>query len=260
MGNTSGRFVWHDLMTTDAARSIEFYRQLFPEWEIATIDTGAAGDYHMIRVHGVNVGGIVSIPPDAGIPSHWIGYVSVADCDATVERVQAAAGTLIVPPHTAPGVGRFAVVADPVGAMLKPFQMESETPPPDQLLSGHFAWDEVLSSNVPVTQRFYQSVFGWSVIERPVEGPGMYTLFRVDERDTAGCVAMPAESEGHPAWLTYLYAEDIDERAAKAGSLHAQSFGQPQDVPGVGRFAVFADSNDALFALFRKPVPDGDRQ
>ena len=125
MSNNSGRFVWHDLMTTNAARSIEFYGQLFSEWDIEGIDTGAAGNYHMIHVYGVKVGGIVSIPPDAGIPSHWIGYVSVADCDATVERVQAAGGELVIPPHTAPGVGRFAVVADPVGAMVKPFQMDS---------------------------------------------------------------------------------------------------------------------------------------
>ncbi|MFP6762186.1 MAG: VOC family protein [Planctomycetaceae bacterium] len=258
MNSNPGRFVWHDLMTTNAARSIAFYGQLFPEWAIEGVDTGGSGDYRMVQIQGVNAGGIVSIPDDAGIPSHWVGYVSVADCDAIVDRVQAAGGELVIPPHTAPGVGRFAVVADPVGAMVKPFQVDSKTPLPDGTSSGHFAWDVLLSNNVPVTQRFYQSVFGWSVIERPVEGPGTYTLFRVDERDTAGCIPLPAASEGNPAWLTCLYAEDIDDRTAKAESLGAQVIGPPQDLAGVGRLAVLSDPDAALFALFRRPVSSGD--
>lgn len=252
MSDSLGRFVWHDLMTTDAGRSLDFYGELFPEWSVEDIDVGEAGTYHMISVDGVKAGGVVSIPPDAGLPSHWIGYVAVADCDATVERVKEAAGSLVVPAHTAPGIGRFAVIADPVGAMVKPFQIESEIALPARPVAGQFAWDEVLSNNVSATRRFYQSVFGWSVIEQPIEGMGTYTLFRVNEQDTAGCLAMPPEAEGNPAWLTYLCAEDIEDRVAKAESLGAQVFVQPQSVPGVGRFAVLADSNHALFALFRK--------
>lgn len=247
-----GRFVWHDLMTTDTEKSLAFYGELFPEWTVDDIDIGEAGTYHMILVDGQKAGGMVSLPADAGIPSHWIGYVAVKDCDATVERVKEAAGSLVIPAHTAPGVGRFAVVADPVGAMLKPFQVESEITLPTEPASGQFAWNEVLSNNVSITQRFYQSVFGWSVIEKPVAGMGTYTLFRVDEQDTAGCMAMPPEAESHPAWLTYFYADDLDDRVAKAESLGAEIFVQPQDIPGVGRFSVLADSNNAFFALYRK--------
>jgi predicted enzyme related to lactoylglutathione lyase len=254
MSDNLGRFVWHDLMTTDAARSLDFYGQLFPEWAVEDLDVGEAGTYHMIHVDGLKCGGIVAIPEDAGIPSHWIGYVEVEDCDATVERVKEAAGSLVMPAHTAPGVGRFAVVADPVGAMVKPFQVEREVTLPTHPTSGNFVFDECLSNNVPATQRFYQSVFGWSLFETPMDGMGTYTLFRVGEQDTAGCLAMPPEAEGNPTWLTYLCAEDIDDRAAKAESLGAQTFVAPQDIPGVGRFSVHADSNNAFFALFRKGV------
>ena len=206
----------------------------------------------MIHVDGLKCGGIVAIPEDAGIPSHWIGYVEVEDCDATVERVKEAAGSLVVPAHTAPGVGRFAVIADPVGAMVKPFEVEKEITLPSRPTSGQFVFDECLSSNVPATQRFYQSVFGWSVIETPMGDMGTYTLFRIGEQDTAGCLAMPPDTEGNPAWLTYFCAEDIDDRVAKAATLGAQTFVEPQDIPGVGRFAVLADSNNAFFALFKK--------
>ena len=159
MSNNPGRFVWHDLMTTDVARTLEFYGQLFPEWSVEDIDVGEAGTYHMIHVDGLKCGGIVAIPEDAGIPSHWIGYVEVEDCDATVERVKEAAGSLVVPAHTAPGVGRFAVIADPVGAMVKPFEVEKEITLPSRPTSGQFVFDECLSSNVPAPQRFYG---GWA--------------------------------------------------------------------------------------------------
>ena len=254
MSDNLGRFVWHDLMTTDAQKSLEFYQQLFPEWTVEDLGIGAAGTYHLIRANGFQCGGIVAIPEDAGIPSHWIGYVAVKDCDAAVERVKEAAGAVVMPAHTAPGIGRFAVVADPVGAIVKPFEVEREIHLPTRPKSGQFAYDECLSNNVPATQRFYQSVFGWSVIETPMDGLGTYTSFRVDEKDTAGCQAMPPEADGNPVWLSYLYAEDIDDRVAQAESLGAQLFVEPQNVPGVGRFAVLADSSNALFALFRRGV------
>ena len=252
MSDSLGRFVWHDLMTTNAQKSLDFYTQLFPEWQVEDLNVGEAGTYHMIHVDGLKCGGIVAIPEDAGIPSHWIGYIEVEDCDATVERVKEAAGSLVIPAHSAPGVGRFAVIADPVGAMVKPFQVENKTELPAQPTSGQFTYDECLSNNVPVTQKFYQSVFGWSVFEFPMEGMGTYTMFRLGEQDVAGCLPMPPDGEGNPAWLSYLYAEDIDERAAKAESLGAQTFVPPQDISGVGRFTVMADSNNAFFAMFRR--------
>lgn len=246
-----GRFVWHDLMTTDLTRSLAFYRELFPEWSLQKLPTGGDVVYHSIRANGLDCGGIVPISADGGIPSHWLGYVAVDDCSAAVRRAEAAGGRCLVPMMSIPGVGKFAVVSDPQGAILKPFQIEKPLSTPDVPLGGQFAWDEMLAPDVSSLRHFYERVFGWSSIETPIENTGVYTLFKVGEQNVAGGLSMPKDAE-HPAhWLPYLYADDVDQRSAKALSLGATTFVPPQDIPGIGRFAVHADPTGASFALFR---------
>ena len=51
-------------------------------------------------------------------PPAWLPYVSVADCDATAKRAAALGARAIVPPVDMPDVGRFAVLMDPLGAVI----------------------------------------------------------------------------------------------------------------------------------------------
>ena len=60
----------------------------------------------------------------ADLPSHWMPYFEVADCDATAARVTASGGSVGVPPTTIPP-GRFAVCGDPQGAF---FSIIASTP------------------------------------------------------------------------------------------------------------------------------------
>lgn len=48
----------------------------------------------------------------------WGAYVAVADCDAAVAKVTAAGGTVCRAPWDIAGVGRVAVAADPMGAVI----------------------------------------------------------------------------------------------------------------------------------------------
>ena len=63
-----------------------------------------------------------------------------------------------------------------------------------------------------------------------------------------------------PAWMGYIHAEDVDtfaKRVKKAGgAIHRP----PEDIPGIGRFAVAGDPHGAGFILFQpnsteQPVP-----
>src|SRR3546814_13787397 len=45
----------------------------------------------------------------------WFFYIGVDDVDATVEKVTAEGGGVIMPPWTIEGVGRMALVRDPQG-------------------------------------------------------------------------------------------------------------------------------------------------
>lgn len=112
-----GVFSWNELMTTDITAAKKFYREALG-WELQ--DQNNPGMAYTIAKKGAReVAGIMGIPADSpGLPPSWGSYVTVDDVDARVARVQALGGSLCVPPRDIPDVGRFAVIADPQGAML----------------------------------------------------------------------------------------------------------------------------------------------
>ncbi len=67
------------------------------------------------------VAGLMAQTPEAaGTPPGWMGYVQVAEVDASAAQAGALGGSVSMAPHDLPGVGRFAVIADPQGAMFAP--------------------------------------------------------------------------------------------------------------------------------------------
>ena len=114
---THGAFSWTELMTTDPEAAKKFYSEIFG-WELEKYDT-AEMEYTVIKVAGEEVGGIMSIPPQAaGSPPHWGTYVTVDNVDETVKKAESLGATINVAPMDIPDVGRFAVFQDPQGAFL----------------------------------------------------------------------------------------------------------------------------------------------
>ena len=58
------------------------------------------------------------------VPSHWMVYFAVSDCDATAQKAAALGGQLVYGPADIPSVGRFAVVCDPTGAMFSIIKLD----------------------------------------------------------------------------------------------------------------------------------------
>ena len=48
--------------------------------------------------------------------SHWLPYFAVTSVDAAATKAGTLGATTFVPPTDIPGTGRFAVLADPLGA------------------------------------------------------------------------------------------------------------------------------------------------
>ena len=69
---------------------------------------------------------IGGIPPAAhrspNTPPHWLPYIFVSDCAAMTEKAKSLGASLCVKPMEMEGVGTFAVVADPQGAVFSLFQ------------------------------------------------------------------------------------------------------------------------------------------
>lgn len=115
--NTPGAFSWSELMTSDPTAAGKFYSAVFG-WNLKTMDM-ASGPYTTFQVGDVSVGGLMKIPAEAaGMPPLWGCYVTVANVEDTIRKVEAAGGKVVAPPMDIPSVGRMAVIADPQGATL----------------------------------------------------------------------------------------------------------------------------------------------
>ena len=80
-------------------------------------------DYTEFSNQGQPGVGMMSMPAQmpAGMPSFWMPYFQVADCDESTARVKELGGSIMKPPDDIPKTGRFAIVQDPQGAMFALF-------------------------------------------------------------------------------------------------------------------------------------------
>lgn len=112
-----GSFCWNELSTTDDDAAKKFYAELFG-WEYKAGEVGGMV-YSEIMAGGRPVGGIYKMGAEqAGMPPHWMPYVSVDDVDGAAGRVESLGGKVFVPPTDIPNVGRFCVISDPTGAAI----------------------------------------------------------------------------------------------------------------------------------------------
>ena len=112
-----GAFSWCELMTPDVSAAKDFYGKLFG-WQMQDMPMEGT-TYTVLNAGGAPVGGIMAPPPQAaGMPPQWGAYVTVEDVDATAKQAVELGGSLLLPPHDIPGVGRFCLIRDPQGAHL----------------------------------------------------------------------------------------------------------------------------------------------
>lgn len=73
----------------------------------------------MFKRGDASAGGMMEITPETGsVPSYWMPYFAVLDCDASFARAGELGGTTAVAPTNIPNVGRFAIIHDPQGALF----------------------------------------------------------------------------------------------------------------------------------------------
>ncbi len=254
MATTStGRFVWHELHTTDRANVARFYAQLFG-WETKEVSMGHGEPYVLCLKDGQDFAGITKSMAPANVPPHWLPYLGSEDVDATAEKVKKHGGKVATGPMDIPNIGRFAVAADPQGAhfalykSLKPYPAEppSGTAPP----VGSFCWDELSTSDPAAAAKFYAAVFGYAVEESDTGSSGVYRILKRGDRQTAGVMKTPPGAPAVPHWLAYVAVANVDESVRNAGELRAKTLMPPMDIPKIGRFGVIADPTGAAIAFF----------
>lgn len=244
-----GHFVWHDLMTTDTGGAISFYRDVVG-WGTKAWD---GSEYTMWTAGKDAVGGVVRLDDEAAknIPPHWLAYTSVPDTDAASTRTVELGGQVLHGPADIPTVGRFAVLADPQGAVFAVFTPDNGPPGPrGRLKSGHFSWHELATTDYEAAMSFYADLFGWNVTEDFDMGEvGIYRMFG-HGRTTYGAMYNKSETvPGPPYWLYYVTVPDIDWAAETVVAKGGKVLNGPMAVPGGERVAQCTDPQGAAFAL-----------
>lgn len=259
MKNRHGTFIWYELLTTNPGAAADFYGSVVG-WRCR--DSGQPdADYRQFGVGDTDVAGMMRAPdgarelPDGaasmGMRPTWLGYIGVDDVDASVERITAAGGALHMPARDIPGVGRFAMVADPQGVVFYVMRgsVDSDSTSFSPAAVGQCGWNELATTDTAAALRFYMDQFGWSKGEAMSMGPsGDYQLMQLGDVGI-GAISPRQNPAAPPAWTFYFRVADIAGAARRVKSAGGQVLHGPADVPGDDQIIVGADPQGVGFAL-----------
>lgn len=218
----------------DAA--VEFYGSVVG-WKARDSGMGGGMDYRLLSAGGTDVGGLMKLPADAavnGMRPTWLGYVGVDDVDATVKKIEQAGGAVHMPPTDIPGVGRFAMVADPQGVTF--YVMRGTVDGTSEAFStktaGHCSWNELVTSDQAAALDFYVTQFGWEHGDSMPMGKAGDYRFLEHGGEMIGAVMNRMDADQPTRWNFYYRVPSITAAVeaikARGGTIE---FG-PEEVPG----------------------------
>ncbi|MBV8521107.1 MAG: VOC family protein [Acetobacteraceae bacterium] len=130
----------------------------------------------------------------------------------------------------------------------------------DRHVPGSFCWMELATSDQNSAKHYYANLFGWQAADTPMGPDAMYTIFRLDNRDSAACYTLhkgQRDAGVPPHWMIYVAVENVDAMAQKAGSLGGQVMVPPFDVMDLGRMAVITDPTGAFISMWQSKQHSG---
>jgi predicted enzyme related to lactoylglutathione lyase len=247
-----GKFVWYEYMGDDLAGAADFYAHVVG-WRIEDASM-ADFDYRLGVVGEHRVVGLMKLSADAkamGAKACWTGYIWVPDVDAAAAKLAADGGKVLRPASDIPSVGRFAVVADPQGAVFMLFRDAggNPPPPPSPNTPGLVGWHELAATDGAAALKFYTDTFGWRKDSEFDMGPmGPYHLFSTGHGEFGGIFTKRPEMPG-PFWLYYFNVEAIDAGVARLTGKGGKVVNGPMEVPGGMWIVQATDNQGAFFAL-----------
>jgi predicted enzyme related to lactoylglutathione lyase len=250
MTGTRNSFVWYELMTSDVASAKAFYANVVG-W--TTQDVPMPGmNYTLLRVGDTQVGGLMQLPAEAcaaGMRSGWVGYVGVDDADSAAAQVKRLGGRVLGEPRDIPGVGRFAMVTDPLGAAINLFKPNQPGERAASSAPGHIGWHELHTTDWPKALGFYTDLLGWLKGDGVDMGPmGTYQLFNIGGVPSGAMFNDPTVKVA-PFWLYYFNVEDIDDASKRVTDGGGKIVRGAHQVPGGNWIVQATDLQGAAFAL-----------
>ena len=248
-----GKFCWYELMTPDVAAAERFYASVVG-WSMR--DSGMEGmDYILAYAGESQVAGLMTLPAAAGgMPSMWMGYIFTDKIEETLEDIAANGGKVHRQAQDIPGIGRFAVAADPHGAIFSLFTTEDEGPEqPEMMTPGHIGWHELMAGDLDSAWEFYSRTFGWTkgmAVDMSDAGMGTYQTFAVGGGNAfGGMMTNPPGSPVPPSWGYYFVVEGLDAAGKRVVDGGGEVMMGPMEVPGGAWILNCADPQGAHFSL-----------
>jgi uncharacterized protein len=247
-----GRFVWHELMTSDTDAASDFYSEVVP-WKAE--DSGMPS-YSLWMSGKYRSGGLMALPEDeSATPPHWIIYIGTPDVDETVGAVEKLGGKVLKPASDIPNVGRFAVLSDPQGAafaVFTPAQSSDDGMSPGGGV-GDFTWHELATTDPSSALDFYAELFGWTKGAAHDMGEmGVYRLISHGGKDVGG-IYKALDNSTPPSWLSYVRVDDAAKAASAAKSAGGRILNGPMEVPGGSWIVMMLDPQGGAFAVVEAP-------
>ena len=125
---------------------------------------------------------------------------------------------------------------------------------------GHFAWYELITTDVAAAKAFYTEVVGWGA--QDASTPALaYTLFTSEGTPAGGLMDLPEDARkmgATPRWMGYVEVNDVDASADRIRRLGGAVYVPPTD-SNIGRISVVADPQTTTFGLIEE-LKSGRRQ
>lgn len=252
MSRPFGTFWWYELMTTDLPAAQRFYDAVIG-WKSQNMDQ-PGGPYGLFMLGDMPVaGGLPLLERGHQGPAGnlWIGYIDVPDVDEHAGKVVAAGGTIHRQPEDIPGIGRYAVAADPHGALFVLFTPAPGSPPAvPEGQSGQVGWRELMGGELESDWKFYSDLFGWKVAQEIPMGPmGVYRLFSTGGEGPAGGMMTKPPQVEQPVWRYYIHVDSVTAAKSRIASAGGAVLNGPDQVPN-GQWVVQAtDPQGGFFAV-----------
>jgi predicted enzyme related to lactoylglutathione lyase len=248
-----GRFVWHELLTTDTKSAATFFSKVIG-WKAKP--WGEDASYTLFLYGDRQMAGLMTLPDEArkmGAPPNWMTYIGTPNVDDTARQAASLGATILKAPADIPTIGRFAVIQDPQGAAFAAFT-PSGAPGSDATPTiGDFSWHELATTDAKAAFTFYQRLFGWEETSSMDMGPelGTYQMFGRSKSGPplGGVFNKPPQMPGPPSWLPYIKVPDAKKTADTIKKIGGKVVNGPMEVPGGDWITQGVDLQGAMFAV-----------
>ncbi len=235
-----GKFIWHDLVTSDVASTKAFYGQLF-NWTFEQ-----RGRYTIVSLHDKRIGGILDIQPvtPGRHAARWISSLSVSDVDQAVSVVLENGGKIHKGPENILDRGRVALVSDPQGAQLSLIHTKMGDPSDGPIAEGSWLWHELWTNDPDSSVNFYQELAGYSTVEEL----DSYLILKAEDKWRAGIRNLFNQAL-EQRWVPVIKVNDVKTISALAKQFGGKVIIEAENPDYADQVALLADPSGALFMI-----------